>query len=126
MHRRQKFSSTPTAKRTNVTMSSQVHTKGDVPDAILRQARKSGQLNLSNRDLTTVPDKVWRVNVDIPDEGKSLFLEKEDDRWWEQTDLTKLILATNKLTCISSDIQLLPALIVLDVSFKEYKNARRE
>ncbi|NXY38014.1 LRC40 protein, partial [Pomatorhinus ruficollis] len=37
------------------------------------------------------------------------------DRWWEQTDLTKLILASNKLQSLSEDVQLLPALTMLDV-----------
>ena len=89
----------------------------DVSDALLRQARKSGQLNLSNRGLTKVPDKVWRVNLDVPPEARSVSLDcAEDDKWWEQTDLTKLILASNKLNEISSEIVQLPALAVLDVS----------
>ena len=40
----------------------------------------------------------------------------ESDRWWEQTDLTKLLLSSNKLTQLSDDIRLLPALTTLDVS----------
>lgn len=88
-----------------------------VSDALLRQARKSGQLNLSNRGLTTVPDKVWRVNLDVPPEAMNVSLDSaEDDKWWEQVDLTKLILASNKLTEISAQIVQLPALAVLDVS----------
>lgn len=115
MHRRQKFGSGPKPN----TMSSQTQSEvnEDIPDAILRQARKSGQLNLSSRELTTVPDKVWKINSDVPEKGKSASLEKEDDRWWEQIDLTKLILASNKLTSISSGIQQLPALVTLDVSY---------
>lgn len=89
----------------------------DVSDALLRQARKSGQLNLSNRGLTELPDKIWRVNVDVPPEARNVSLDcTEDDKWWEQVDLTKLILASNKLTEISSEIVQLPALVVLDVS----------
>jgi len=42
-------------------------------------------------------------------------MDNADDRWWEQVDLTKLILASNALDCLSEDIQLLPALVVLDV-----------
>jgi len=42
-------------------------------------------------------------------------MENADDRWWEQVDLTKLILASNALDCLSEDIQLLPALAALDV-----------
>ena len=89
----------------------------DVAEALLRQARKSGQLNLSNRGLTKVPDKVWRVNLDVPPEAMNVSLDSaEDDKWWEQIDLSKLILASNKLTEVSPEIVQLPALAVLDVS----------
>ena len=91
--------------------------EGDVSEALLRQARKSGQLNLSNRGLTKVPDKVWRVNMDVPPEARSVSLDcDEDDKWWEIVDLSKLILASNKLTEISPEIIQFPALAVLDVS----------
>ena len=42
-------------------------------------------------------------------------MDNADDRWWEQVDLTKLILASNALDCLSEDIHLLPALVALDV-----------
>lgn len=91
--------------------------EGGVSDALLSQARKSGQLNLSNRGLTEVPDKVWRVNLDVPPEARNVSLDCADgDKWWEIVDLTKLILASNKLTEISSEIVQFPALTVLDVS----------
>lgn len=90
--------------------------EGDVSDALLRQARKSGQLNLSNRGLTKIPEKVWRVNLDVPPEAKNVSLDCADgDKWWEIVDLTKLILASNKLTEISPEIVQFPALAVLDV-----------
>ena len=63
-----------------------------------------------------VPDSVWRINLDVPEEGKTVSLDNADDRWWEQTDLVKLILASNWLTALSEDIVNLPALTVLDVS----------
>ena len=37
------------------------------------------------------------------------------DRWWEQVDLRKLILASNQIKELSSEIRNLPALNVLDV-----------
>ena len=61
-----------------------------------------------------VPACVWRINEDLPEESKQPTFDTED-RWWEQLDLTKLILASNALTNLSEDIQLLPALTVLDV-----------
>ncbi|XP_073259571.1 leucine-rich repeat-containing protein 40-like [Porites lutea] len=90
--------------------------EGGVSDALLNQARKSGQLNLSNRGLTKVPDKVWRVNLEVPLEARNVSLDCADgDKWWEIVDVTKLILASNKLTEISSEIVQFPALTVLDV-----------
>ncbi|XP_052774191.1 leucine-rich repeat-containing protein 40-like [Mya arenaria] len=89
--------------------------KSGVPASMIKSARQSGQLNLSGRSLTSVPDTVWRINIDVPEEGKTVSMDGGDDRWWEQTDLTKLILASNWLTGVSEDISNLPALTVLDV-----------
>lgn len=90
---------------------------GGVSDAVLKQARKSGQLNLSNRGLSTVPDKVWRINLDAPAEAKSMSWDNTDSgSWWEQVDLTKLILASNSLTDIPAEIKNFVALTVFDVS----------
>ncbi|NWY03020.1 LRC40 protein, partial [Nothoprocta ornata] len=86
-----------------------------VPQGLLRAARKSGQLNLSGRSLGEVPQHVWRINLDTPEEAHQNLSFGAADRWWEQVDLTKLILASNKLQCLSEDVRLLPALTVLDV-----------
>ncbi|XP_044296604.1 leucine-rich repeat-containing protein 40 isoform X4 [Varanus komodoensis] len=86
-----------------------------VPQGLIRAARKSGQLNLSGRELTEVPLHVWRINLDTPEEASKNLSFGAADRWWEQTDLTKLILSSNKLRCLSDDVKLLPALTVLDV-----------
>ena len=58
---------------------------------------------------------MWRINIDVPEEAKNISLNNTEDRWWEQVDLTKLILASNTLTQLSEDISNLPALTVLDV-----------
>lgn len=85
-----------------------------VPTALLKQARHSGQLNLSGRGLKTVPPAVWHLNTEpVCDATSSSF--DTDDKWWDQNDLTKLILASNELSELSEDIALLPALNVLDV-----------
>ncbi|NXK90877.1 LRC40 protein, partial [Formicarius rufipectus] len=86
-----------------------------VPQGLLRAARRSGQLNLAGRGLCHVPPHVWRINVDPPEEALQNLSFTAADRWWEQTDLTKLILASNKLQSLSEDVQLLPALTLLDV-----------
>ena len=61
---------------------------------------------------------VWRINIDVPEEARNISLDNAEDRWWEQVDLTKLILASNSLVSISEDIHQLPALTVLDVCVK--------
>ncbi|NXL63366.1 LRC40 protein, partial [Chordeiles acutipennis] len=86
-----------------------------VPQGLIRAARKSGQLNLAGRNLGEVPQHVWRINLDTPEEAHQNLSFGAADRWWEQTDLTKLILASNKLQRLSEDVKLLPALTVLDV-----------
>ncbi|KAG8507893.1 Leucine-rich repeat-containing protein 40, partial [Galemys pyrenaicus] len=129
-----------------------------VPQGLLKAARKSGQLNLSGRNLTEgkvqryhprparkprlqAPSLcsdltgcvasgnelgyqdarcsksgacVWRINVDVPEEANQTLSFGATDRWWEQTDLTKLIISNNKLQSLADDLRLLPALTVLD------------
>ncbi|NWW78465.1 LRC40 protein, partial [Climacteris rufus] len=62
-----------------------------------------------------VPEHVWRINVDPPEEAQQNLSFGAAERWWEQADLTKLILASNQLQSLSEDVQLLPALTTLDV-----------
>ena len=63
-----------------------------------------------------MPESVWRINLDVDEtERREVTLDGGDDRWWEQTDLTKLLLPSNWLTSIPDDIAQLPALTVLDV-----------
>ncbi|XP_064604804.1 leucine-rich repeat-containing protein 40-like [Liolophura sinensis] len=90
-------------------------TTNTVHPKILKQARQSGQLNLSGRGFTTVPDCVWNLNLDLPEEAKTISLDHSEERWWEQKDLTKLILASNSLNSLSEDLAKLSALVVLDV-----------
>lgn len=66
--------------------------------------------------VCVVPLHVWRINLDTPEEAHQNISFGAADRWWEQTDLTKLILSSNKLQRLSDDVKLLPALTVLDVS----------
>lgn len=86
-----------------------------VPQGLLKAARKSGQLNLSGRNLSEVPQCVWRINVDVPEEAHQNLSFSASERWWEQTDLTKLIISNNKLQSLADDLRLLPALTVLDI-----------
>ncbi|KAM4575578.1 leucine-rich repeat-containing protein 40 [Fundulus diaphanus] len=86
-----------------------------IPYGLLKAARKSGQLNLSGRGLSEVPQNVYRLNIDEPAEAQENVSFGGSDRWWEQTDLTKLLLSSNQLKQLSEDIKLLPALTTLDL-----------
>ncbi|XP_068449371.1 leucine-rich repeat-containing protein 40 [Clinocottus analis] len=90
-------------------------TESTVSSGQLKAARKSGQLNLCGRGLREVPQDVYRLNIDTPEEAHHNVSFGESDRWWEQTDLTKLLLSSNQLTQLSDDIKLLPALTTLDL-----------
>lgn len=69
------------------------------------------------RSLTAVPDGVWRINLNAPpDQMVDIGRSDSDEQWWDQVDLTKLILASNQLKELSEDIKYLVALTVLDVS----------
>ncbi|KAF3691390.1 Leucine-rich repeat-containing protein 40 [Channa argus] len=92
-----------------------VKTEPAIPYALLKAARKSGQLNLSGRGLTEVPQNVYRLNADTPEDAQQNLSFGASDRWWEQTDLTKLLLSSNQLTQLSDDIKLLAALSTLDL-----------
>lgn len=59
---------------------------------------------------------MYRLNVDTPEEANQNVSFGASDRWWEQTDLAKLLLSSNQLTELSDDIRLLPGLTTLDVS----------
>lgn len=69
-----------------------------------------------NKVNPSVPQDVYRLNMDTPQEAQQDVSFGTSDCWWEQTDLTKLILSSNQLTQLSDDIRLLAVLTTLDVS----------
>jgi hypothetical protein len=75
---------------------------------MVKQARASGQLNLSNRGLVMVPDRVWTVGELDKEEQRKVSQVSMDsqpeENWWEQVDMTKLILACNKISEISPKV----------------------
>lgn len=66
--------------------------------------------------LVSVPASVYRINCEAAEDGQQNLFSGDSERWWDQADLTKLLLSSNQLTHLSEDIRLLPALTVLDVS----------
>ena len=75
---------------------------------MVKQARASGQLNLSNRGLVAVPARVWTIGeLDAEEQRKVSQVSMDqamEENWWEQVDMTKLILACNKISEISPQI----------------------
>ncbi|TRY68578.1 hypothetical protein TCAL_03065 [Tigriopus californicus] len=85
---------------------------------MMKQARASGQLNLSGRGLVTVPEQVWHLQAPLPEESaqaKKGFSLDQVEPWWEQVSLTKLILASNQLTLLPANLGDLSTLTVLDL-----------
>ena len=58
---------------------------------------------------------MWHVNDPPSKEDRGCTFEN-DERWWDQIELTRLNLSSNEINEISDDIQSLPALQYLDVS----------
>ncbi|KAF6025310.1 LRRC40 [Bugula neritina] len=86
--------------------ASQQSTSG-VSDQLIKNGRKSGQLNLSSRGLNAAAESRGDADFD------------NDERWWDQVELTKLILASNKIQDLSEDVKLLSALQSLDIHDNE-------
>ncbi|KAK0171167.1 hypothetical protein PV328_008922 [Microctonus aethiopoides] len=92
----------------------------ELSERIIISARKTGQLDLSSKGLSTVPLRVWSINDLTREEINELHLNLEfdndnKDRWWEQESLKILNLSVNSLTCIDSKIKNLLDLIELDI-----------
>ncbi|XP_053666913.1 leucine-rich repeat-containing protein 40 [Anopheles marshallii] len=86
--------------------------------ARIKQALKSGVLNLSGKGLATVPEKVWNLSDSDENEKEvryDLDRSNEEESWWNQKSLTTLDLSSNTLTTISDNIQNLADLTVLNL-----------
>ncbi|XP_019860291.1 PREDICTED: leucine-rich repeat-containing protein 40-like [Amphimedon queenslandica] len=91
--------------------------EGTVPESLLKEARKTGSLNLSNRGISVIPPKLWRLNIDPPDGSTASF--DVDERWWDQVELTRLDLSSNEIKEISEDIENFNSLSALEVQYNE-------
>ncbi|XP_050387958.1 plant intracellular Ras-group-related LRR protein 6-like [Argentina anserina] len=75
-------------------------------DRVIKAARASSSLNLSNSSLRLVPDEVYKSDNAVG----------EDEKWWEAVELQKLILAHNEIEVLKDELRNLHMLIVLNVS----------
>ncbi|ORY53268.1 L domain-like protein, partial [Rhizoclosmatium globosum] len=78
---------------------------------LVAQARSTGRLNLSNQSLTAVPDVLF-TRADV--RGADVSLDQGGGNWWEETDLTKLVIADNEIESIDERVAELGALTMID------------
>ncbi|XP_023163462.2 leucine-rich repeat-containing protein 40 isoform X6 [Drosophila hydei] len=87
-------------------------------DNLWKLARKTGTLNLANKGMARVPERLYDINEADAD-SKKANLEKlsinEADAWWNQMPLNNLDLSSNSLTNLSPKIENLITLTVLQL-----------
>ncbi|KAJ3205810.1 Leucine-rich repeat-containing protein 40 [Dinochytrium kinnereticum] len=88
---------------------------------IIRQARTQGKLNLSNHGLEIIPSAIF-TREDVQPASVSLDREVSEFAWWEEVDLSKLILADNLLKEVDPRVGELQGLTLLDVDLSPLIN----
>ena len=63
---------------------------------ILTTSSLPGTLNLQNREMTVIPDDVYKLND--PELLQTLVGSDDDLKWWETEPIAKLYLCSNKIT----------------------------
>ena len=70
----------------------QIEDPSTLSAALVKQARQSGQLNLSNRNLASIPDRVWRINDPDDEEQrrmkKGLSIDRVCYKYSHRTEIT--------------------------------------
>ncbi|XP_003741154.1 leucine-rich repeat-containing protein 40 [Galendromus occidentalis] len=90
----------------------------DISMALIKSARKSGQLALQNRGFTELPSVVCNLNNLSEQEVKSIDVTLDrasQDDWWTQMPLSKLFLGSNRLTTLPPEIAQLEHLTILEL-----------
>merc|ERR550532_1226732 len=68
--------------------------------------------------MVSVPDRVWTILELDQEETKAAGqrnMDNNEENWWDMVDMTKLILACNKISTISDKISNLGSLLILDL-----------
>ncbi|KAI9209319.1 uncharacterized protein BJ171DRAFT_486129 [Polychytrium aggregatum] len=84
---------------------------------IIQASRSTGRLNLSNQSLTSIPEQVF--SRDGSEDHKpvvdySFDSPSSDPSWWEEVEMTRLIIADNEINAIDPRIESLGALTLFD------------
>ncbi|XP_052830852.1 leucine-rich repeat-containing protein 40, partial [Octopus bimaculoides] len=75
----------------------------------------SNSVDLLFSSIVPVPKCVLNINIEEVESARNFTLDSSAERWWDQTDLTRLIIANNCLNSLPEDIRLIHALNLLDV-----------
>ncbi|KAK3847697.1 MAG: hypothetical protein J3R72DRAFT_416402 [Linnemannia gamsii] len=82
--------------------------------SLIANAKGTGTMNLSSRELTAIPLEIWNMYHVDPDKVVVDF-NSTGTAWYDAVDLTRLIAADNKITQIEPRIQEFGALIAIDL-----------
>lgn len=77
--------------------------RGNSNSALFRQARSTGVLILSNRELREIPKEVFDLEKDI----------QEGEKFWEMVPLSKLDLSFNRIANLPADLGKMATLVTL-------------
>ncbi|KAI1321208.1 hypothetical protein EDD11_007774 [Mortierella claussenii] len=86
--------------------------------SLIANAKGTGIMNLSSRELTEIPLEIWNMYHVDPDKVVVDF-NSSGGAWYDAVDLTRLIAADNKITFIASRIQEFGALVAVDLRANE-------
>ncbi|KAG0268980.1 hypothetical protein BGZ95_002227 [Linnemannia exigua] len=82
--------------------------------SLIANAKGTGIMNLSSRELTAIPLEIWNMYHVDPDKVVVDF-NSTGTAWYDAVDLTRLIAADNKITQIEPRIQEFGALVTVDL-----------
>ncbi|KAG0001268.1 hypothetical protein BGZ80_007819 [Entomortierella chlamydospora] len=86
--------------------------------SLIANAKGSGTMNLSSRELTEIPLEIWNMYHVDPDKVVVDF-NSSGGAWYDAVDLTRLIASDNKITFIDARIQEFGALVSVDLRTNE-------
>ena len=78
-----------------------------IPQAVLKRAATTGNLNFANKGLIRVPNEIFNLDEAI--------VRDENTKWWEYTDISSIDLSSNQIEVLPAEMSNLMALKKLDL-----------
>ncbi|OLY82889.1 U4/U6 small nuclear ribonucleoprotein Prp4 [Smittium mucronatum] len=106
--------------------------KNIITKKMLRNARSSGKIDLSSRELTEIPDSVYfmydrKFQDSIQDQNNNDDrYESEPEKWWENEPLSRLLCFDNKISSVSSKIINFKYLEFIDLRYNNLVDLPKE